>query len=499
MRRNIIVGLLALGLSAGCVERAPELSPAERERLNEFVTREAPSPDHELVVRFDNGVSLLGYDASAESITPGQPITITWYWHAEQDMDDGWQMFTHIADADDESRLNQDHQGVVRELYQPGRWQAGDYIRDVQEVTLPDDWNSDRATFYLGLWNGPHRLAIRSGQNDGENRVRALSLPVRGGTSAQAGPNRERDSAPPPPSLRAARLDGELTIDGNLDEAAWRGTQTTASFVNTVSGGGAPFVANARTLWDDDNLYVGFTVEDDFIQSTFDERDAHLWEQDAVEIMIDPDGDGRNYFELQVSPTGKVFDTRYDTVRQPRPFGHTDWNADVVAAAHVEGTANDDAADTRYTVEVAIPWGAFATGEPPATRPAPNAAWRINFYVMDQRQGDDTPDRSAGWGPTLTTDFHVPARFGRVLFGAPLQAAAEPVAAPEGEEAAAESPGRPRAIPLPPGTAAAVADSLNTNARLQRPGMDSILADPDTAARLQEAMRARQARQAQAE
>ncbi|HBQ13874.1 MAG TPA: hypothetical protein DEF51_22975, partial [Myxococcales bacterium] len=87
----------------------------------------------------------------------------------------------------------------------------------------------------------------------------------------------------------------------------------------------------------------------DFVKNTLEGRDAHLWEQDAVEIMVDPDGDGRNYFELQVSPTGQVFDTRYDTRRQPQPFGHMDWNAEVRAAVHVEGTANDDEADEGYT------------------------------------------------------------------------------------------------------------------------------------------------------
>ena len=39
-----------------------------------------------------------------------------------------------------------------------------------------------------------------------------------------------------------------------------------------------------------------------------------FWEQDAVEIMVDPDGDGNHYFELQVSPTGNIFETALDNV-----------------------------------------------------------------------------------------------------------------------------------------------------------------------------------------
>jgi hypothetical protein len=430
MRRSLIF-LSALAVLGGCVEREPELSPADRERLREYVGNEAPNPEHDLDVQFANGVRLLGYDVEPDQATPGQPVTITWYWHAAEDLDDGWQMFTHVADGEGENRLNQDGVGVVREIYQPERWEAGQYIRDVQEVTLPADWNSDRAVFYLGLWKGPHRLTIESGPNDGENRVRALSLPVSGSPSARAGEGAEgAERAPvrPPPSVRASYAEGTITIDGETDEAAWQSAGRTRSFVNTLNGSAAEPRTHARVMWDDEHLYVAFDVHDDFVRNTHDERDAHLWEQDAVEIMVDPDGDGRNYFEMQVSPTGEVFDTRYDTRRQPQPFGHVDWNGGLEAAVSVRGTANDDGEDQGYTAEIAIPWSAFDAGEPAASRPEAGATWRMNLYVMDSRPGG-AAQRSAGWSPTHERDFHVPTRFGRVTFEPQRQAAA----ADEGE------------------------------------------------------------------
>jgi hypothetical protein len=415
---------LSLVLSA-CVERAPELSPADRERLNEYISTERPTPEHPVEVQFENGVELLGYDVDPDTVAPGQEVTLTWHWHAAQDLDDGWNMFTHVAKANGENALNQDGVGLIREMYPPGRWEAGQYIRDVQRVTIPADWGSERAVFYLGLWNGPHRLAIRRGPNDGENRVRAATVPISAAPAPAAAEPAQppQPPAPPPtPTTIAMRASGAITVDGDPSEEAWTRAIRIPRFVSTMDSTPSPLVASARVLWDDDNLYLAFDVQDDFVSNTLRGRDAHLWEQDAVEIMVDPDGDGANYFEMQVSPTGEVFDTRYDTRRQPQPFGDVAWTSRLRARAVVRGTANDDEADQGYAVEVAIPWAAFAAGDPPAQRPEAGQNWRMNLYVMDKRP--DGPQRSAGWSATLEGDFHVPARFGTVRFMGEQQAAA---------------------------------------------------------------------------
>lgn len=448
--RSALVALALISLLGGCVERAPSLSPADRERIREYVGNQRPSPQNALSVQFDNGVELLGYDVDPATIVPGQPFTITWHWHARQDLDEGWALFTHLAKANGENALNQDGVGVIRELYQPGRWEAGQYVRDVQQVTLPSDWGSNRVVFYLGLWNGPHRLSIRRGDNDGENRVRAASLEVSSAPSSAAdAPAPEEPAAPvaPPPTLVAARATGPITVDGRIDEASWEGAMRSSRFVSTVDGSRAELSAFARVLWDDEHLYVAFEVADDFVQNTIAQRDGHLWEQDAVEIMVDPDGDGRNYFEIQVSPTGQVFDTRYDTRRQPQPFGDVAWDSRTRGRVQVQGAANDQDLDRGYTAEIAIPWSAFAVGEPPASRPAPGGRWRMNFYVMDQRPAGEA-QRSAGWSPTHERDFHVPARFGGVTFAAPPTPAGAVAAAPSPNSPVPTAQARPQTVGL---------------------------------------------------
>ncbi len=433
-RASMVFLVLALGSTSvalpACVEESPDLTATEREALREFIGTEAPHPQHELDIQFENKVRLIGYDIDVESITPGQPFTITWYWHVERRLGGGWLQFTHLADSSGADRLNQDNNGTVRERYQASRWRANEYIRDVQTITLAPDWGSDRVIFYHGFWHEAHRLQVSSGPSDGDNRARAASIPV--SASAAEAPTPTTIVAPERPAptiagLDARRASGPITIDGRLDEPEWRDATPTNAFVNTMNGSAAEPTASARVLWNDDAVYVGFDVNDDFLQNTLTGRDAHLWGQDCVEIMVDPDGDGANYFELQVSPTGEIFDTFYDSRRVPQPIGHADWNAQIETRVVTRGTANDDADDQGYAVEVRIPWSSFQFGTSPAMGTPPSGStWRMNFYVMDTRRGGG--QRAVAWSPPLEGDFHVPARFGRVRMSAPRVEA--PVVAP---------------------------------------------------------------------
>jgi hypothetical protein len=163
-------------------------------------------------------------------------------------------------------------------------------------------------------------------------------------------------------------------------------------------------------------LYVGVEVNDDLLRASDTKRDAHLWEQDCVELMIDPDGDGRGYFEIQVSPRGVVFDTRYDARRVPKPFGHVGWDSGARVGVSARGTLDDREADAGYTVEIAIPWQAFSLQGQPSTAPALGDEWRANLYVMDLGREQQ---RATAWSPLGIGDFHVPKRFGILAFEGP--------------------------------------------------------------------------------
>lgn len=402
---GLLLGLLGLVLSSACVERSEELSAAQRERVRTLVSRQPTTPSHPLDIAFGDNVVLTGYDVSDETWTRDSELQVTWHWKVLGPVGDDYRLFTHV-EARGMDTLNHDGDGAVRSLYPPSRWQAGEYIRDEQRIHLPAGWSAEEATFYLGFWRGNERLAVTRGPHDGDNRARPATLRVTGGTPTNSGP-------PPMPELVAARALQPIVIDGDLHDVGWLAAPWSAPFVGTMNGAAASFEARTRVVYDDTHLYVAFQVSDTDLQSPHRNHDDHLWEQDCVEVFADPDGDGRNYFEIQVSPRGVSFDTRYDSRRQPQPFGHVDWESQVESAVALRGTLDDQQVDEGYHVELRIPFTAFAEGTPPATAPVPGATWRMNFYVMEKSaRGQD----AAGWSPVLVPDFHATNRFGRVMF-----------------------------------------------------------------------------------
>jgi cellulose/xylan binding protein with CBM9 domain len=225
------------------------------------------------------------------------------------------------------------------------------------------------------------------------------------------------------PEMSVPRVEGSITIDGALDEAAWASAASTGALVNPTTGRPDSKLAvqgSARLLWDARFLYAGFEVEDAHVRGGFPAGavDPHLWERDTVELMIDPDGDGdeRDYYEIQVGPQNLVFDSQFDGYNSPRggpagPFGHEDWSARLESAVRIHGTIDDDAGEDKgYTVELRIPWSSFAKAK--QSPPRAGDRWRMNFYAMQDNGG-------AAWSPLLGKgNFHRGSRFGRVTFGA---------------------------------------------------------------------------------
>lgn len=457
--------LLCAGLLCSCVKAKPAAekhdSKAEAERLKEFVL-DAPPADIGSRVDADFGGKLVLLGAKVEptvGLKPGSKVKCTLYWRAQQKLEGGYKLFTHVVDASGERVLNIDNVGPLRELragsqaLPPGAWEPGKVYVDEQTFTVPVSLKTEKMQILTGLFNKHGRLEITAGPHDTTRRAIAATLSV---TGLRAAPKNNRAV----PTLRVEKLEpaAAIKIDGKLDEAAWKSAPSTGPLVDVRTGEANrtfPVNGDVKVLWSDAGLYVGFSVSQTDLVGGFKkgEQDPHLWTKDTVEIMVDPDGDGDNkdYYEIQINPQNLVFDSQFDAYNEPKvepdgPFGHQDWSANVKSAVSLDGTLDKSGdEDKGYTVEALIPWKSF--GKAAKLPPEVGSSWRINFYAMKNNGG-------VAWSPILGQgNFHKASRFGRIIWtksGAAEAAASASAAAPASAAPASSTARKPPGKLAPP-------------------------------------------------
>lgn len=205
------------------------------------------------------------------------------------------------------------------------------------------------------------------------------------------------------------RTVGPIRIDGALDETSWRAAAATGPFGLNDGSGPAQSRVEARMLWDDNNLYFAFACDDTDLFATMKRRDEHLWEEEAVEMFIDPDGDGKNYLELQVNPLGTFLDIFILTPVVPIPY--ESYTIPAKWAVKVDGTVNDSSdRDNGWTAEILLPLKEAVTA--PNLPPKGGDTWRLGLYRIERRP----LMQLIAWSPTLKPSFHTPSRFGEIKF-----------------------------------------------------------------------------------
>jgi hypothetical protein len=237
-------------------------------------------------------------------------------------------------------------------------------------------------------------------------------LPAKGADKPAARPS----PLPPPKRVLVPKLQGPLTIDGNLNEPAWSKAATLSPFVLSNDSGPEREKTSVRVWYDDKALYLGWTCADADIQATFTARDSKFWEEEVAEFFV-TSGALERYYELQWNPLGGVFDAIISNQMDTRGVSTNftgDWSftaTGMKSAVKLKGTPdNSNDKDELWQAEVMIPFADL--GE---TTPRPKAVWRANFYRFNRAKGQ--PPELLSWSPTLLPGFHQPARFGYLEFG----------------------------------------------------------------------------------
>lgn len=197
------------------------------------------------------------------------------------------------------------------------------------------------------------------------------------------------------PEVVIARATGPISVDGVLDEAAWQGAATAASFTEVEpTENGRPLVATEVLLtYDDAHLYVAFRAFDDpkAVRATLSKRDE-IFQDDWVGVLLDPFGDAGRVYEVLANPLGVQADLL-------RTGDDEDVGFDMLFKS--AGRLTDDG----YAVELAIPFASMRFPQRDVQR------WRVTFMRNHPRASRHV----YSWAAIERDNPCLPCQFGTLL------------------------------------------------------------------------------------
>ena len=251
------------------------------------------------------------------------------------------------------------------------------------------------------------------------------------------------------PHYIAHKINDTPTVDGKLDEVCWKNAPRSNSFKDLISGADVYLNTHAAVLWDDQNLYVGYWIEEPHVTATLTRRDAPIYKDNDVELFI-AGQDG--YYEFEINSFGTIYEVlffwldayekkgyhnlpefkrdakgakAFMGVGYKHPRGHRIgfWKWDMPglrSAVHIDGSINNNRdKDKGWTVEIQIPWASLkilAQGDGRALPPLKGDTWRMDFSRFNIKKGSTNDSGGWAWSPHGVWDSHVPECFTYIEF-----------------------------------------------------------------------------------
>lgn len=255
----------------------------------------------------------------------------------------------------------------------------------------------------------------------------------------------------------ALRVSSPVTLDGSLSDPVWQAAPKSQRFVDMTTGEPALLDTRSAVLWDDENLYIGFWVEEPYPTAHQSDRDSLIFRENDVEVFIDG---GDCYYEFEVNALNTVYEvffiwrdaykrgSRFDIPefdvleRDACTFGGNfdrtedhfwrgthprgtrwaflDWDfPGMQSAVHIDGALNDRTKPSSgWSAMLVFPWSGMKHLAGGRTLPPTDGdVWRI-FLGRFQKIDIGTEQVQAAWclSPHGVYDTHMPDKFTKVRF-----------------------------------------------------------------------------------
>ncbi|NOZ61247.1 MAG: hypothetical protein GXO74_06160 [Calditrichaeota bacterium] len=220
------------------------------------------------------------------------------------------------------------------------------------------------------------------------------------------------------PVYMCKKIDKDFELTGKMDNPAWQKAEP-VELPDAITGEPGRFKTEVRVLYSDRYLYVGFYCEDDYVWGTVKKRDGEIYNEECVEVFLNPADCGHQYYEINLSPLNVVYDACVINSRTPEnpegefmPLPQFDIEG-LKTATHIIGEKNKRGGAKGWIAEYAIPFDKIYGA--PNVPPKAGDSWRVNFYRIDSPKKDQREHYA--WSKTERAAFHLPWKFGILKFG----------------------------------------------------------------------------------
>ena len=195
--------------------------------------------------------------------------------------------------------------------------------------------------------------------------------------------------------------------------------------------------------WDDEFLHIRAEMEEPHVWGTITEQNEVMFHDNDIEVFVDPDCDGLDYYEFEMNALGTIWE-----LSLPKPYGDggvpvLGCNLDALRCeVLVHGSLNDPRdTDQGWEARMSFPFAGLAKyhhggGCPPR----PGDVWRLNMsrvqwrheivdgcYVRIPPHGtpiaeslnpeeQEHPEDNWVWSPQGVVNMHLPDRWGEIEF-----------------------------------------------------------------------------------